>query len=396
MNLDVSKLKNELKQEYISILDFWKNHTADEENGGFYGELCNDGTPNSEAIKGVVLNTRILWTFASAYNFLKNEQYLKVADLAYNYIIKYFWDREFDGLFWSVDVKGNVHNDRKQIYAQGFGIYGFSEYFKATGNKESLDYAIKLFNCIEKYSFDHQHGGYIEALSRDWMPLQDMRLSEKDANEPKSMNTHLHIIEPYTNLFRVWPDDGLKMKMENLVKVFHDRIINPENAHFELFFDKDWTVKSEMVSYGHDIEGAWLLCEAADFINNPELLKQVESMSLRMTDVTLKEGLAQDNSLYYEKDPSTDHLDRDRHWWVQAEAMVGFMNAFQLSGKEKYQTAMLKMWDYIKTHIIDRENGEWHLRTNDQGLPITSDPKAGFWKCPYHNSRALMELYNRL
>ncbi len=389
-------IKTQLIETYKDTLQFWQDHTIDHELGGFYGEVDRLGRPVQLTPKGVVLNARILWTFSSAYNFLKDEAYLLLAHRAYQYLIEYFWDKEHGGLFWSVNHKGELLDGRKQIYAQGFGIYGLSEYYKATQNQKSLDYAIELYHLIEKHSFDPLHGGYLEALSRDWEPMEDMRLSAKDANEPKSMNTHLHIIEPYTNLYRVWPNAELAQKMEALIRVFLDKIIDHSTAHFHLFFESDWTVKSNMVSYGHDIEGAWLLHEAAEVLGNQLLLAEVQAMSLRMAEVTLREGWAADGSLLYEKDLTSNHLDEDRHWWVQAEGMVGFMDAWQISGNPLYLEKVYALWAYIRQNLIDSENGEWFLRIDAKGKPVLSDPKAGFWKCPYHNTRALMELAHRI
>jgi mannobiose 2-epimerase len=383
-------------EAYKDILQFWQDHAIDHEFGGFYGEVNRRGEAVGTTPKGVVLNARILWTFSSAYNFLKDEAYLLLAHRAYHYLIEYFWDKKHGGLFWSLNHKGDLLDGRKQIYAQGFGIYGLSEYYKATQNKQSLDYAIELYHLIEKHSADPIHGGYLEALSREWEPKADMRLSAKDANEPKSMNTHLHIIEPYSNLFRVWPQPDLGQKIEALLRVFLDKIIDPSTAHFQLFFEKDWTVKSEMVSYGHDIEGAWLLNEAAHLLGQPRLIEEVKAMSLRMTEVTLREGWATDGSLLYEKDVASGHTDEDRHWWVQAEGMVGFMDAWQLSGNPLYLEKVYALWSYIDKKLIDHGNGEWFLRVDGNGKPVLSDPKAGLWKCPYHNTRALMELIQRI
>ncbi len=382
--------------EFEQILKFWMEKGVDSKFGGFLGEVDLTGTPSINAPKGVVLNARILWAFSMAYNFLKKEEYLQMAHRAYNYLKSHCWDNEFDGLYWSVTHDGKMLDGRKQIYAQGFGIYGFSEYYKATGNAESLNFAIKLFNLIEEHSFDNEYKGYIEALSRSWQPLSDMRLSAKDANEPKSMNTHLHIIEPYTNLYRVWPDQKLGVQMHGLIRVFLDHIIDTQTGHFKLFFEMDWKEKGNMVSYGHDIEGAWLLCEAAEVLGNKALLKEVEAVALKMTNVTIQEGLTPDGTLLYEKDFGNHHFDEDRHWWVQAEAMVGFINAWQITNDEMYLEKMATVWNYIDNKLIDKKFGEWFLRTDRNGFPVFSDPKIGFWKCPYHNTRALMEVALRL
>ncbi len=396
MMIQNKKLITGLVPEFENILQYWIEKGVDSKNGGFFGEVNFTGVPLKEAPKGVVLYTRILWTFSMAYNFLKKEEYLLMAHRAYDYLIKYFWDNHYDGLVWSVTYNGEKLDERKQVYAQGFGIYGFSEYFTASGKTESLDYAKKLFNLIEKYSLEPVHGGYMEAFSRNWTPMTDMRLSEKDANEPKSMNTHLHIIEPYTNLYRIWPDDNLGKQIKNLIRVFLDHIIDHKTGHLQLFFEMDWQVKGSLISYGHDIESTWLLCEAAEAIGDKELLKEVQTAAIKITDATINDGLAPDGSLLYEKDPLNNHFDKDRHWWVQAEAMVGFMNSWQITGNQQYLDKMEAIWNYIDNKIIDKQNGEWKLRVNDDGNHILNDPKIGFWKCPYHNSRALMEVYKRI
>lgn len=396
MMIQNEKLITGLVPEFENILQYWINKGVDSRNGGFFGEVNFSGVPLNKAPKGVVLYTRILWTFSMAYNFLKKEEYLLMAHRAYDYLIKYFWDNNYDGLVWSVTYNGEKLDERKQVYAQGFGIYGFSEYFTASGKTESLDYAKKLFNLIEKYSLEPVHGGYMEAFSRDWTPMTDMRLSEKDANEPKSMNTHLHIIEPYTNLYRIWPDANLGKQIKNLIRVFLDHIIDHKTGHLQLFFEMDWQVKGSLISYGHDIESTWLLCEAAEAIGNKELLREVQTAAIKLTDATINDGLAPDGSLLYEKDPLNKHFDNDRHWWVQAEAMVGFMNSWQITGNQQYLDKMEVIWNYIDNKIIDKQYGEWKLRIDDNGNHNLNDPKIGFWKCPYHNTRALMEIYKRI
>lgn len=388
--LSVLELENELR----SILTFWADNTIDTSNGGFVAELDGEGNQTNTSEKSAVLNTRLLWTFSAAYNFLKEPAYLTLADRAYSYLIDHFWDDANGGLFWSVSADGSANNTRKQAYAQGFGIYGFSEYFKASGKKESLDYAIKLFHLIEVNFKDSKYGGYIEALAEKWEPLDDMRLSEKDANEPKSMNTHLHIIEPYTNLYRYWPDVQLKERIHDLIKLFNEHIIDDNTFHFNLFFDLDWTVKSDIVSYGHDIEGAWLLNEAAHFIHDEELMARMKELSLKMVDATISEGLDEDGSVFYELEG--DHLDSDKHWWPQAEALVGLLDAYQNSSEMKYLNEANKVWQFIVNHIKDNKNGEWFWKVDKDGIPDSKPPKVGFWKCPYHNSRALMEVISRI
>jgi mannobiose 2-epimerase len=386
------KLADELALELENILKYWSENCLDKENDGFVGQRDHFNVLVKGASKGVVLNTRILWTFSAAYNFTHNAQYLDLAERAYLYVNKYFIDKQWGGLFWEVSEKGEVLSSRKQIYAQGFGIYAYSEYFKASGNPQALESAISLFECIEKYSFDPVDGGYLEAFANDWSTLQDFRLSPKDANEPKSMNTHLHILEPYTNLLRVWPNKRLLEKTHALIRIFLDKIIDNRSHHFNLFFDNQWTVRSSIVSYGHDIEGAWLLYEAAVVVQDKQLIREVSDNLVQMVDVTMAEGSDRNGSVYNEKDTQSGHLDEDKHWWMQAEAMVGLSYAWKITGKDIYRNQLQKVWHFIQNSMIDRQNGEWFWRVDRGGIPIITEDKAGFWKCPYHNSRAMMEV----
>lgn len=386
----------ELKSELSNILQYWITNTIDHENGGFVGEIALDNSVVKNAGKGAVLNARILWTFSSAYRLFPKKEYLEMAERAYDYLVNYFWDKENGGLYWEVNYQGIPVNTRKQIYAQGFGLYGFSEFYRATGNTESLEYAQKLFELIEKHSYDPLYGGYIEALSQKWEPMADLRLSAKDENTPKSMNTHLHIIEPYTNLFRVWKDEKLNEKLKGLLNIFLTKIIDSENARFNLFFDTDWTVLPSIVSYGHDIEGTWLITEAAEVYGNKDFIAQAESIAIRMTENVLKYGSDNDGSIYYEKDLRTNHLDTDKHWWPQAEALVGYLNSYQITKDRRYIDQMKKVWKFIKNNLIDKQHGEWYWLVRKDGSIRTDDVKVGFWKCPYHNARALMEVIERI
>lgn len=396
MNQKIEKYKNELITAWKNILDYWIDNGVDLQLDGFVGRRDHFNKLVEGSVKGAVLNTRILWSFAAAYRYFKDPRYKNMADRAYDYLVAHFVDREYGGVYWAVDAKGNPENTRKQIYAQGFGIYGFSEYYRATGRQDCLDQAKKLFSLIEQHSFDAQHGGYLEALDNKWLPLTDMRLSDKDENYPKSMNTHLHILEPYTNLYRVWPDDQLASKMKLLIRTFLDHIIDSQTGHFHLFFDSDWTIKSNVVSFGHDIEGAWLLTEAAEVLGDELLLQEVSDIAIKMSAATMREGMDASGGLNYDYDPATGKTDTDKHWWPQAEAMVGFLNAYELGGDPVYLSKSMDIWQFIKEKIIDRRLGEWYWRVDDRGNPYENEDKAGFWKCPYHNSRACMEGIQRL
>jgi mannobiose 2-epimerase len=388
-------MKQELNKELTSnILPFWMNKMQDAENGGFYGQIDGNNVLHPQANKGAVLNARILWTFSSAYRLLKKPEYLAIAERAFAYIIDYFIDKTYGGVYWELDYKGQPVNTKKQTYAQGFALYGFSEFYRATGNEKALQLAKEFFFLLEK-CHDNESGGYLEAYTQDWKQMEDMRLSDKDANEKKTMNTHLHVLEPYTNLYRIWKDERLEKAQRRLIHIFTERILDKQTHHLNLFFDEQWKLKSTAVSYGHDIEASWLLYEAAKELSDKNLLEKIQSVSLQIADAAA-EGLQPDGSMIYEYSPlpcgKGQGEGADRHWWVQAETVVGYMYAYQISGNAAYKEKSERAWQYIQDKIIDRKNGEWiWSRKADDSINQTDD-KAGFWKCPYHNSRMCMEI----
>ncbi|MDD5895746.1 MAG: AGE family epimerase/isomerase [Prevotellaceae bacterium] len=393
----VSTFRKEMQDVLTNnILPFWINNMVDHENGGFYGRIDGYGNLHAEAEKGGILNGRILWTFSAAYRVLGKPEYLEMATRAKDYIIDHFIDREYGGTYWSLDYKGNPKDTKKQFYAIGFMIYGLSEYVRATGDKEALDYAIQLFDCIEEHSLDVIYNGYIEACTREWGEIADMRLSDFDANYPKSQNTHLHIIEPYTNLFRIWKDARLEKALRNLIDIFTDRILNPETHHLDLFFENDWTRGAgHLESYGHDIECSWLIHEAALVLGDAEVLKKVEPI-VQLVAKASEKGLNADGSMVHEANVDTGHVDDDLHWWVQAEAVVGFYNIYQHFADSSALDKSLRCWQYIKDNLIDTKNGEWYWSRHADGTLNLDDDKAGFWKCPYHNGRMCLELIERI
>lgn len=395
MNKIISLLKEETNRVLTAnILPYWMDKMVDREYGGFYGRITGAEQLMPEAEKGAILNCRILWTFSAAYRLLKKEEYLETATRAKRYIIDHFYDEEFGGVYWSLDYKGQPLSTKKQIYALGFAIYGLSEYYRATHDEEALTYAIRLFESIEIHSFDTIKNGYYEAFDREWNEIADMRLSDKDANERKTMNTHLHVLEPYTNLYRVWKDDRLKERLQNLIELFTDKIWNPSTGHLQLFFNNDWETKYNMYSYGHDIEASWLIHEAALELGDKYLLDKVEPIIKRIAQAAT-EGLLPDGSMIYEQNLDTGHIYKDRHWWVQAEAIVGYLNLYQHFGDEAALDKALKCWLFTRDHLIDGTNGEWYWSIGEDGIVNHSDDKAGFWKCPYHNGRMCMEITER-
>lgn len=388
-----------------NILNFWTEKMVDYVYGGFYGRMDGRGTVHIGADKGAILNARILWTFSAAYRVLDNETYLMMATRAKDYFISHFIDKEYGGVYWSLDYSGKPKDTKKQFYAIGFAIYGLSEYARATGDKETLGYALQLFECIEEHALDREYNGYIEAMTRDWQPIADMRLSEHDANYPKSQNTHLHIIEPYANLFRTLqgfradvPKETIirvEKALRNIIGIFTDKILNPETHHLDLFFENDWTRGAgQLESYGHDIECSWLMHEAALVLGDAEVLKRVEPI-VKIVAKASEKGLNPNGSMIHEANLDKGTIDDELHWWVQAENVVGWLNIYQHFGDTDALNHAIRCWEYICNNLIDYENGEWYWSCRPDGSINRDEDKAGFWKCPYHNGRMCLEIIER-
>ena len=380
------------KKELRSILDYWEKYGPDNERGGFYGRVNYENQAVKDSERSVVLTGRILWTYSLAHRIFKEAKYLTLADRAYQQLVKHFFDPEYGGVYWSVKADGTPLETKKQIYGNAFAMYGLSEYYRVTHYQPALDKARELFNVIEKHAFDPRNGGYKEALARDWSATDDYILSKSPWI--KSMNTHLHLVEAYANLYSVWPDPKLKKQTSDMLEAIITRIVNPQTNSMELFFDEKWTPKDHIVSYGHDIEASWLLFETAETLHDERLIEKLKKVSVAMADSASK-GLAADGALNYEYDPATKHLQTDRSWWVLAEQMVGFYNAYQLTRHEQYKLKAERSWDYIVDKFIDHEKGEWHGTVKADGTPVKGD-KISFWKCPYHNSRACAEMLRRV
>ena len=372
-----------------NILPYWWQQMRDPK-GGFYGRRDGYDLLHTDAERGAVMNARLLWAFSAAYRVLHKPEYLQAADWAKQYIEAHFLDPEFGGCYWSVTADGEPLDTNKQTYAQGFMIYAFSEYARATGDKQALQHAIRLFDTIEHYAFDASHVGYIEALTRDWQPIADMRLSDKDENAVFTMNTHLHLLEPYTNLYRIWPDKQLRQRLLALIGIFTNRLYNPVTHHVDCFFDANWQSKRNIASYGHDIEAAWLMNEAASVLNEHAPFNFHLSLVTSNIAKASLEGLQPDGSLIHENKSA------EREWWVECEAVIGFIDQWQLSGDNKWLNRATQVWNYIITHLVDPINGEFYWAVLPDGTPDRTNDKAGFWKCPYHNSRLCLELIERL
>jgi mannobiose 2-epimerase len=392
----LTKLKNEIRRELIEdILPFWMEKTPDEKHGGFIGQMSNDLTIDPDGIKSLVVCSRILWTYAAAARVLNDKKYLPMAERALDYLMTRFKDPEYDGYFWWLDARGNPLELDKKVYGQAFAIYALSEHVRTTRSKTSLDAAKHLFELIESKALDTTGIGYHDFCDRDWSVLEDFHLGEGEIPAAKTYNTHLHILESYTNLFRVWPSETVAARLKLLIEIHLDKIYNPGTGHMDCFFDKDWNALSDVVSYGHDVETSWLLCDGAEVLGDKALLKRVRELTVEMAALTLEQGVDPDGGMIYAENPRKVS-DPNKHWWPQAEAVVGFLNAWQLSGDPKFLEACQNTWRFIQSKLIDKKYGEWFWSVTREGKVNAHEPKVSPWKCPYHNGRMGFEVIERV
>jgi mannobiose 2-epimerase len=377
-------------------LPFWCGPALDRENGGWMAWLANDLKPDRSQPKGLIMNSRILWAFSAVHRVRTEPVYFDMAERAFDFVMHKFWDAQHGGAFWRLDDAGNLLDDSKKIYGQAFYIYALTEFHLAFGSPAALARARQLFELIERHAHDAKFGGYLEVCNRDWSEAgADARLSDKDMNEKKSMNNHLHVLEAYTNLYRVWREPRVAERLRELIEIFLTRVLDARTKHLHHFFNEQWNVRSDTYTFGHDIEATWLLCEAAEELGDEHLLARVRTVAVQMAEVVLNEGLSADGALCYEG-KAGKIIDPGRECWPQAEALVGFLNAFELSGNPVFFAAARQTWKFIDAHLVDRVHGEWFWRINPDGQPDPKLPKISEWKGPYHATRACLETIRRL
>jgi mannobiose 2-epimerase len=392
LHLWIGQARSELWQ---NIMPFWLENSADSAMGGFVGRMSNEGVVDIGAAKGLVLNARLLWSFSAMHRFTENPACLKMANLAFDYILSHFWDTQHGGGFWNLNPDGSVLNPEKKIYGQAFLIYALSEHYLCTASDASLKIAKQVFELLETNALDRENLGYFEVYNRDWSLAIDQRLSDEDMDAKKSMNNHLHLLEAFTNLYRAWKHPQVADRLKMLLGLFCEKIVNPDNGHLDLFFDENWTRQSKTISFGHDIEASWLLCEAAKVLNDPAWIKKTETLGIKMAQAVYEKGYDKEGGLYFELDEA-GQVNQNKEFWCQAEAAVGFLNAYQITRSTYFCEAAASVWKFIRNHQIDREYGEWFLRLDSQNRPIRSLPKISEWKDPYHSGRCCMELIGRL
>ncbi len=405
-------VKSEL---FENILPYWQKYSRDSVNTGFFGEIDNQNHQNDKIERSIVMTSRFLWTYSAVARYTKNKSFLEMAHFAYKVISEQYFDKQNGGVYWSVMPDGTPKVTKKQIYGEAFCCYGLSEYAAALTELETsvefvqlsekvMNEALEIYNLLENHALDISQGGYIEACAVDWNKTDDMILSPKDMNCPKSMNTNLHVMEAYTNLYRtitVVFSDAKPLQREigdslaNLVEVTVNKIVQ-KNAHLGMFFDMDWNLLSDEISFGHDIEASWLLWEAVCELGDEQLKSEIRDLVIKMADVTYEEGFDKENGCLenFLKDGGKV-LDRTRVWWNQAESVNGFYNAWEMTGEEKYASIVEKQWAWIQNHQVDKKGGDWWNALNIDGTPILEEAKGGNWKTSYHNGRTCLELLRR-
>ena len=384
-------LQQEFRQELIAIADWWATHTVDHEQGGFYGEIDAHNQPVKDASKGIILNARILWFFSEVAQEVDNPVYRSCATRAYDYVMANFFDSEQGGVYWELDAAAVPINTKKQVYAQAFTIYALCAYFQLTRASHALAHALDCFKLIEQHAIDHEHGGYIEAFTREWHVIADSRLSEKDLNYPKSQNTHLHILEAYTTLYQAHPATEVKAALKYNIQIFDNFMIDKNTHHLRMFMDLNWNDFSPGYTYGHDIEASWLIAQALKSLGDDAYLAQLTPTLIKIAQVTLTEALGEQGQVIDSYNFATRKINPDAVWWVQAEALVGFLYAYATTNGEQYYSAAENIWQFIKTYQIDHQYGEWFWLSRLNELHAEPYYKVGFWKCPYHNGRAMIE-----
>ncbi len=391
-----------------NILPYWIKYGVEKTGKGFYGAVDLDGNPVLTANKTSVLNARILWTFSAAAMTRGKIEYAAMADKAYRVVTEDFEDKQFGGYFMELSSDNSVANDIKHTYAQAFVLYALCKYYEFRPKAEVMQKIQDFFNLLEEKTKDPEYVGYRESFTRDWNIYDQNRMA--DNNEPKSMNTHLHVLEAWAALYKVWKSPLVKQRLTEMMNLFLDKIIRIE-GHFGIFFDEAFNeaeATKGICSFGHDIEGSWLLWEAAEILGDKDILARMKPVALKMVDNIERVALDKDGGLFLESTRYGSHVKTNKHWWQQAETLVGFMNAFQLSGNLKYWEVVKQSWNFINTYLIDHQRGEWFTKLNRLGVPFLEEPaddpspyyrndwKIDPWKCPYHNGRSMMEMIRRI
>lgn len=400
-----ARFENELRAD---ILPYWMRYGVDRAGDGFYGAVDLQNRPVLTANKACVLNARILWAFSAAAAAYKDADYAAMGQRAYHVVTTYFADREHGGFFMELTPDNRPADTTKHTYAQAFVLYALCKHYAFQPAPERLQYIQDLFALLEANTADPSGVGYRESFTRDWQPLAKNRMADHD--EPKTMNTHLHVVEAYAALYQVWRNSQVGARLRSLLLLFLDKIIRP-SGHLGIFFDdalNEADASRGICSFGHDVEASWLLLEAAEILGDPLILERMRPISIRMLNAVERAGFDKDGGMFLESSREGSHLRTNKHWWIQAETLVGMMNSFELTHDPRYWENVKLSWDFIDRYVIDHAGGEWFTKVSRFGKPFLVEPpddpspyyrndwKIDPWKCPYHNGRACLELIRRI
>ena len=372
------------------IIPFWQR-LRDEEYGGFYGYMGYDLEIDKKAVKGCILNSRILWFFSNAYLLLKDEQLLKDAGHAFKFLKDHCLDEENGGIYWSLTFDGKPKDTTKHTYNQAFAIYALSSYYDASKDEQALKIAQELYHIVETKCKDEY--GYLEAFNIRFEPAENDKLSENGVMAEKTMNTLLHVFEAYTELYRVTHDSKVADNIRYMLDLVAEKVYNSKIGRQEVFFDRTWNTLIDLYSYGHDIETSWLIDRGLEILGDNAYTAKLSPITKTITENIYKRAYI-DHSLVNEAENGV--VDTTRIWWVQAEAVVGFLNGYQKSPEHKeYLEAAEDIWGYIRDYLVDKRCSEWYWALDENRKPLEK-PIVEPWKCPYHNGRMCFEVIRRI
>ena len=372
------------------ILPFWKG-LRDDQYGGFYGYVDQQLNLDKQAEKGCILNSRILWFFSETAMALKDRELEDYARHAYAFLKDRCIDRENGGVFWSMTYDGQPLDTTKHTYNQGFAIYALSSYYRLTGDEEALQTAKAIFRLLEQHCTDDV--GYLEAFTASWQPESNEKLSENGVMAAKTMNTLLHVFEGYSGLYLASKDPDVRRCLLRILDIYENKIFDHSRDRQLVFFDENYNSIIDLYSYGHDIESSWLMDWGAGLLNEDALFARIAELNRRMA-AAVYENAWDHRSLANECDRGEKN--ELRIWWVQAEAVVGFVHQWQKTGEEKYAEAAAENFRFILDCVHDKRSGsEWFWCVDKHGVPTPDKPIVEPWKCPYHNGRMCLELMRR-
>lgn len=375
------------------LVPFWLA-LLDRFHGGHYTRMDERGTIDRKAPKSTVFVARLLWFLSTVGRALGHAQCLEQAARTQSFLLTRLRDGAHGGLFWSVTHEGRPADTVKHLYAHAFGIYGLSAHAIATGNAESLGAAKELFVLLES-RLRRPDGCYAESFDAAWRPIEDRRIAWHGGVATITANAHLHLVEAYTTLLRAWPSAGPRAALHDLVRLMLDRFVKPDGTGLHPALDGALEPLPGPPSYGHDIEASWLLEAAGDALDDPALRQRLRTVAAAMAQAAATGGQLRDGGFLSSPVRADATTLPPRVWWVQAEAVVGLVNAAQRGANRDMMSRAEAAWRFIERAMIDRERGDWFEAVDADGRPIPGRLKVGPWKEPYHQGRACLEIARR-